>query len=118
MAVADVLNNITGEWIHVSEIGGPQHFNDMALAEAMAENGDFGECRISEYPNAAKLGRKQYWYSTEKVSDITGTRQNNGVVSKVTLAADEAREVREELTRAAAARASWHAANTGYNTHK
>ena len=96
-AINNTHNENLGAWLHLSEIGGPQHLNDPELAKAMADNGDLGEGRPSEHAGAVKLGLKQYWYSKKTLLMTTGTEQKSGVVTEADATPEQAAEVRDHI---------------------
>lgn len=95
-AVNDVIKEGTEQWLHLSEIGGPLHLNDMAAAQAIVSSGVLQE-RPSEWEILAGQGMKQYWFSKELVRRSTGTKERAGVRVQSELKDSEYKEVQQHI---------------------
>ena len=97
VATNETMKEGTGQWLHLSELGGPLHLNNMKLAQDLVDSGTLQE-QPSEHEALAEPGRKQYDFSKELVRPRVGTTEQAGVKLETELKADEYKEVRQLMS--------------------
>lgn len=84
------------QWLHESQIAGPQFLNDARMAQVLCESGDLQD-RPSELPSLAARGFKQYYFSWSLYQNTISKRQIVGASCSGSVDADQYKEVVDSM---------------------